>query len=243
MFYSISEKKDMAVENKTFNGFKPYTYYKNSDLKVNNKDNKDVKKQQLKSVLGAAAGVGAALVISKGIYKHDFFKEVPDDVLENSKDKLINTGKEVASMLTMAGLSNIGAIIANYKALTPEEKKTKWHEAGFQIMNTSIPMLLVTGVNLLCDKVKALNNKPAKIIASLAAMVTGAMIATKITNANKKETEEKRKYTIKDSVANFDDIVATIVVGFPQYKKLNTVAKYLLPPIYTYCGARAGVKE
>ena len=191
MFYSISEKKDMTVENKIFNGFKPYTYYKNSDLKVNNKENKDIKKQQLKSVLGAAAGVGAALVISKGIYKHDFFKEVPDDILENSKDKLINTGKEVASMLTMAGLSNIGAIIANYKTLTPEEKKTKWHEAGFQIMNTSIPMLLVTGVNLLCDKVKALNNKPAKIIASLAAMATGAMIATKITNANKKETEEK----------------------------------------------------
>lgn len=230
----------MTVENNTFSGFKPYAYYKSATLKS---ENKNIKKQQIKSVLGAAAGVGAALVISKGAYKHDFFKEVDDSIINNSKDKLINTAKEVASMLTMAGLSNVGAIVANYKSLTPEEKKTKWHEAGFQIMNTSIPMLLVTGVNILCDRVKVLNNKSAKIISSLVAMATGAIIATKITNANKKETEEKRKYTIKDSVANFDDIVATIVVGFPQYKKLNTVAKYLLPLIYTYCGARAGVKE
>ena len=226
----------MIVENNLYKDFKSYESYQN----IKTKEKKGIDK---KAVMGALSGVALGLVVSKGIYKHDFFKEMGDEVLQSPKDKLKYTAKDVASMLTMAGLSNLGAILFSSKNDSKEEKKKKIHEAQFQIMNTSIPMLLVTGANILCDNVKALNNKGAKIVSSLGAMVTGAALASKITNLNKAPNQEKRKYTIKDSVANFDDIIATFVVGFPQLGKLNVVAKTLLPFIYTYCGSRVSEEK
>ena len=73
-------------------------------------------------------------------------------------------------------------------------------------------------------------------------MILGAAIATKITNLGKDENEQKRKYTIKDSVANFDDIVATIAIGFKDINKYVHADRFL-PFIYIYCGSRAGDKE
>jgi len=226
----------LKVENKLYKDFKPYRAYNDTERKTSEKG------MDLRAVGGAAAGVAAGLIISKGIYKHDFFSEMSDVVASNPRKKLIHTAKDVASMLTMAALSDTGATVISSIGKDDETKKAKIKEAKFQMMNTSIPMLMVTGVNILCDNVKALNNKAAKIITSITAMVTGAMIATKITNIGKTGEEEKRQYTIKDSVANFDDVAATIVVGFPKAGVLNQISKAALPFIYTYCGSRVSEK-
>ena len=205
-----------------FQNFKPYSYYKKTS------SNKE-KIPSTKALIGSAAGVLAGMVIGPSLVKGARIKN--------------NTLKEVIEMLSMAGLANLFSVLTSSVGINKEAKKKKWHEAGFQIMNTSIPMLMVSAVNEICNKKEALNNKPTKIIGSIVAMASGAMLATKITNLDKKVNEPKRKYSIKDSVANFDDVVATIVIGFPQYEKLNNVAKSILPFIYTYCGARAGNKE
>ena len=209
------------IENATFKQFKPYSYYKNYPKKNPAQLDKT-------ALIGSAAGVCAGFILGGALAKK----------FNN------NTVKEVVQMLSMAGLANVFSVLSQKvdNTMTDKNKNKKWREAGFQVMNTTIPMVLVSSFIELSNRIKMLNNKPAKIIGSIIAMTSGACLATKITNIGK-EKSQKRKYTIKDSVANFDDIVATIVIGFPQYEKLNKVAKTLLPFIYTYCGARAGSKE
>ena len=188
----------------------------------------------LKPLAGAVIGAGVAMVASAKIFKHS--------IIPNNNLLPKSTVRDVSEMLLMAGGANIGGVIAGSIGASAKQKKKKYKEAMFQIMNTSIPMLLVTGAIKTCESVKALNKNSSKIIASIAAMLSGAAIATGITNATKKETEPERKYTIKDSLANFDDIVATIKLGFKKVTEYIPV-DVLLPIIYIYNGYRSGSKE
>ena len=77
---------------------------------------------------------------------------------------------------------------------------------------------------------------------SFVSMISGAFLATQITNSIKGVGEVKRKYTIKDSVANFDDIIATIKIGFDKIDEIIPISK-ILPFIYAYTGTRAGSKK
>lgn len=208
--------------NVNFNSFKPYTYY-------SNKNAKPKKPLNLRVALGSAAGVLASAAIVPALLKKSPLKS--------------NAAKEVISMLSMAALADVGAVAAGSKGATKEQRDDKIHEAKFQIMNSAIPMLIVTAALSACDKIKFLNNKAGKIAGSAIGMLCGMFLATKITNATKDKDDPERKYSLKDSLANFDDIVATIVIGFPQAERLNKVAKTILPFIYGYCGYRAGVKE
>ena len=153
-----------------------------------------------------------------------------------------NSLNELAKVFLMVGSANVGGVLGGSIEANSDSKKRKWKEAGFQVMNTMIPMTLVTSALEICKRVKKLNNNPSKIIGSIVGMVSGAMLATKITNLTKKDDEEKRKYTIKDSVANFDDVVATIAIGFKDINKYIHADRFL-PFIYAYSGARAGSKE
>ena len=213
----------MSVENRIYPNFKSYGQYQ-KNARSQKQQEAIANKRSLNPVLGAAIGVASAAIISPKVFKTQ------------------KTFDEVGKMLSMAGAANIGAVLAGSVGANKESKKRKWKEAGFQMMNTSIPMIMVSSTLALCEKVKKLNNKPVKIIGSFAAMISGAAIATGITNIGKKENEEKRKYTIKDSVANFDDIVATIAIGFKDINKYVHADKFL-PFIYVYCGSRAGQKE
>lgn len=206
----------MVIENNLFSDFK--------FPKINTSQKKR-EKISPKPIIGAAAGVGLACLASSKIFK----------------GKPNTTINEVSKMLLMAGSANIGAIALGSIGKTNKHKKAKIKEGAFQMMNTTIPMLMVATTLEICKKIKALNNKPAKIAGSFAAMALGAFSATKITNLHKEKNETKRKYTIKDSVANFDDIIATIAIGFRDILKYVPVDK-ILPFIYTYCGARAGSK-
>lgn len=218
MFYG---DKAMQVENNPYSIFKFYN-------RQNNKPVEDSKKSmpcQIIPYIGSTAGVGAAMLLSKKMPK--------------VKNKTLN---EVAQMLLMAGSANLCGVLAGSVNKTSEQKQKKWREAGFQVMNIAIPMLMVTAALELCRKSKVLDKTIPKIIGSIIGMTSGATIATGITNLTKEKDEPYRKYTIKDSVSNFDDIVATIKLGFDKILKYIPVDK-ILPFIYIYSGARAGSKE
>lgn len=207
----------MIIKNTSlYSDFKP--------IKISNKNNRE--KISPLPVIGATAGVSLALIVSGKLYNN----------------KAQNTFNEVSKMLLMAGSANIGAVALGSINKNKEQKKAKVKEAAFQMMNTTIPMLMVTGALETCKRIKFLNNKAAKITASIGAMALGAMSATKLTNLTRENKKIKRKYTIKDTVANFDDIIATISIGFRGILKYVPVDK-ILPFIYIYCASRAGSKE
>lgn len=200
-----------------YSEFKPYSAYKNNASKP---------KINYKALGGAVVGTCIAMLAA---------------------DKVFGTGelpiiKDASKLITIAGGANIGGVLGGSVGASDNSKKKKWKEAGFQIMNMALPMIMVSSFVGLTKKVDKLNKIPIKIIGSFMAMATGAFAATKITNLTKKENEQKRKYTIKDSTANFDDIIATIKLGFKEITDIVPVQK-ILPFIYIYSGARAGSKE
>ena len=219
----------MYIENNTYTNFKSYRDFSKASQKVNNKQNINIK-----PLAGAAIGAGVAMVLSAKMFKHSI---IPDtSKLQKS------TLRDVSEMLLMAGGANLGGVLAGSINANKKQKKKKYKEAMFQIMNTSVPMLMVTAAIKLCENVKALNKNSSKIVASIVAMLSGAAIAPGITNATKDENEPIRKYTLKDSLANFDDIVATIKLGFKKVAQYIPV-DILLPIIYVYNGYRSGSKE
>jgi len=228
-------QKMMTIENTIYKQFKPYNSYK-YNYKGNNQDKTNQKPKRefnTKAFIGSVAGVGGALLINSKIYKKPIFGWG-----ENKNPGVL---KEVAEILLTAGMANLGGVIGGSIGKDKEKIKAKLKEAGFQIMNTTIPMLGVTGATVLCNSVKALNNVPTKIIASFSGMTLGAAIATKITNLGKSEGE-KRKYMPTDVLADFDDIVATIKIGFKELAEKIPV-DHILPCIYAYNGYRSGNKE
>lgn len=213
----------MLVENKIYPNFKSYSHYKKNAEDLSN-NNSPAKSRNYKAIVGSAAGVACALALCSRFPKKE------------------TTLDEVARMLAVAGAANVGGVLAGSIGATKESKERKWREAAFQMMNTTIPMLMVSSALEICKRVKQLNNTPMKIIGSIIGMVGGAMTAANINNAFKDDDEPKRKYTIKDSIANFDDIIMTISLGFKKILDYVPVNK-ILPFIYAYCGARAGQKE
>lgn len=211
----------MKLEENLYSMFKTY----NMPIRENPAQKKKNQLRQLGPYVGSALGVGAAILANKKMPK--------------SSSKTVN---DVAEMLLMAGGANLGGVLVGSIGATKEQKNKKLKEAGFQIMNISIPMLMVSAALEICKNVKKLNNVPSKIIASIIGMSSGAAIATVITNATREEGEPYRKYTLKDSIANFDDIVATIKIGFKKILDYVPVDK-ILPFIYIYSGGRAGNKE
>jgi len=221
----------MKVEN-LYSNFKSYNHFKSN--KVN--ETKKSPKHQIAPLIGSTLGVGAAILAYKKFPKKALLE---DGTKAITKYKTVN---EVTEMLLMAGGANVGGVLAGSIGADKKQKAKKWKEAGFQVMNISIPMLMVSSILEICKHVKPLNNNPAKIIGSIVGMVGGAMTATAITNATREEGEPYRKYTLKDSIANFDDIVATIKIGFEKILDYIPVDK-ILPFIYIYSGSRAGSKE
>ena len=212
------------INTNTYSNFKTYNQYLNNSNK--NKTSK-IDKEKLKALLGSSVGVAIGYLATKNI--------------DMKKDHRILD--ELIHLLAMAGGANIGAVIMGSIGKKPDEIKKKIREGLFQIMNTSIPMLMVSAANAICNKTIR-NTKPLiRVVASLAAMGTGAAIATKITNKIKPKKEEKRKYTIKDSIANIDDLIATFSIGFEEQADKLKLDTRLMPFIYAYCGMRAGDKE
>ena len=211
----------MKTQTDIYHNFKSYNQYKKNPVI----DSKKSQSLPIKPLLGATIGVAGAIAVTKKLPK-----------------KADSTLHEIRDMLLMAGGANVGGVLGGSIGADKKQQAKKWKEAGFQVMNISIPMLMVSSILEICKHVKPLNNNPSKIIGSIIGMVGGAMTATAITNATRESGEPYRKYTLKDSIANFDDIVATIKIGFKNILNYIPVDK-ILPFIYIYSGSRAGQKE
>lgn len=209
-----------------YTGFKPYNQYLIEQKNKNNNKTSNFKKN-LVPLIGSSLGVIAGMYATKNV-----------DLKQ--KSRILH---ELVHLLAMAGGANIGSVALSSIGKKPEQIKKKIQEALFQIMNITIPMLMVSGANAICNKTIGKTKPIIRVIASALALAAGAATATKITNTIKPEGEEKRKYTIKDSVANIDEIVATFNIGFEDQAELLKLDTRLMPFIYAYCGMRAGAKE
>lgn len=210
----------MSVENNVYFNFKSYNHYKNSAQQPK-------KKLNTKALIGATVGMVGAIGATSLMFKK----------------KNLSAFEEASRMIIMAGGANVGGVLGGSIGATKEQKEKKWKEAGFQMLNVTAPMLMVSSFLAFCNKnVNLKNNKVVKIIGSIAAMIGGAFVATNLNNALKPDDEPKRKYTYRDTFTNFDDIVATIKIGFREFAEKIPV-DLILPFIYTYNGYRAGNKE
>ncbi len=142
----------------------------------------------------------------------------------------------VTSITGISGGAAFGMIGEPHKK---RERKRK--EAVFQIMNCTLPLLGVAGFLKLSEKIKGLNNKPAKVIGTLAGVTAGMFGGAKLSNLinDPKDLEPDRKIELKDTIANVDDVFSALVLAkFPFVDKLHI--EKLLPVIFAWCGYRAG---
>ncbi len=140
------------------------------------------------------------------------------------------------------GLGAIGGGVLG-GLLTTDRKKyeRKIDEGIFQYSMVALPGLAVSGAMLACDKFKPLNNVPAKIAATGAALAVGLEVAVDFANlvSDLDNNDPDRKLTFKDAIASVDDFIGILVLA-----KIKAVKKMklerLIPAVYAYCGYKAG---
>ena len=88
---------------------------------------------------------------------------------------------------------------------------------------------------------KALNNNSFKIAGTLLGVFAGMQVAAFLSNKinDPQDKVPDRKLTLKDSVANVDDVFGALVLAkIPIAQKLHV--EKILPAIFSWCGYRAG---
>lgn len=210
-----SKKKEQFV--KKYNQIK---YYRNHS------DYKPEKHTQIGSAIGAAVGVITPLAGLMTIQKQ-----------RNPLNVKYGLGEMIA--LSLGGI--VGGITGGSLKSSQKERTKKSKEGVFQFLNMAMPASCVAGAMKICEKVKTLNNVPAKIAGTILGMTTGVFSGVKLSNKiiDPKDKEPDRKLTLKDSVANIDDAVGILVLADVKAAKKIKIER-ALPLIYTYCGTRAG---
>ena len=210
--------------NPLYKDFKPYSYYKSKT--------KPKKKKSYLPLVGSALGAGLSYAFFAKKYKGVSEKEVG----------ALKTGLK---FITMCASSIIGGVAFGSIGAKPDSIRRKVKEGAFQMMNMALPMTFVSLFHYAVQNIKKLDKTAIKVIGSVIAMTSGAALATVITNATRDKDQPYRKYSIKDSTANFDDIVATVAIGFGKEltEKQNFALNIAIPFIYAYNGIRAGQKE
>ncbi len=146
--------------------------------------------------------------------------------------------KEMFALSSSAILGGVGFGMIN------EDKKTRTSrikEGVFQFFNSMVPVLFTNFAIKFCEKNKNLNNAKAKIFLIPLSVFAGVLTASKLSNkiCDPKNKEPDRKITLKDSIANIDDLFATLaLIKIPFLSNLKT--ERILPLIYALCGYRAG---
>ena len=214
----------MTNINPIYKDFKPYSYYKNLPKQKN--------KKSYLPLIGSALGAGLTYAYYSKKYK-------------GVSEKEIGALKTGFKFIVMCAASIIGGVAFGSIGSNKDSIRRKAKEGAFQMMNMAIPMTFVSLFHHACQNIKALDKTSIKVIGSIIAMASGAATATVITNATRDKDQPKRKYSIKDSTANFDDIVATVAIGFGKEltEKQNFALNIAIPFIYAYNGMRAGQKE
>ena len=109
----------MTVENNLYFNFKSYKHYQTKALQQK-------PKIKPRALLGSALGVGCAML-----------------ALTKVPQKKNSSADEIMRMLVTAGAANLGGVLFGSIGADGATKKKKYKEAAFQMMNTTIPMLMV----------------------------------------------------------------------------------------------------
>lgn len=215
-----------TYEYKTLNSFSSNKASKNGYLSYrNHKFRESERKESIRALSGAIIGTAIPLVKfakkqNKSIFKMQYgLKEI--------------VGVSSGSILGGVAGGMIGA--------DRFDKKQKLNEGVFQFMNTTIPPILVFALDKTTEKIKSLNNIYGKIGTIFTGLIVGMFGAAKLSNfiCDPKDKVPDRKLTMKDSLANIDDAIGALALtDIPALKRIPVAT--LLPPIYVFCGYRAG---
>lgn len=138
-----------------------------------------------------------------------------------------------------------GGLLGGLVDRKEKRKLDKIEEATFQVMNISLPAILVSKSTDFCQKTKGLNNNFVKLVASAASIFAGAHIAVAISNKidgvlfDKYNKDPDRKLKKKDFIVHVDDVFGALLLAkIPFADKLH--AEKILPLIYTWSGYHVG---
>ena len=160
------------------------------------------------------------------------------------KQKIKNPAKleyHLGDMLVLSGAPIVGGVSVGMIGNDLETNWAKSREGVFQFFNAAIPTWLAGATLKWCETTKGLNNNFAKIASVAATILIGMHGAAALSNivCDPEDKRPDRKLTLRDSLANLDDLVGVLVLAkFPIVDKLYL--DKLLPVIYGYCGYRAG---
>lgn len=147
----------------------------------------------------------------------------------------------IKDMIVLSGSSIVGGVGVGMIGNDAETNWGKSREGVFQFLNAAIPTWISGATLRLCETTPKMNNVPAKIASLIGSVLIGVHGAAALSNkiCDPKDKYPDRKLTLKDSLANLDDMVGLLVLAkFPLADKLHI--EKLLPFIYAICGYRAG---
>lgn len=148
---------------------------------------------------------------------------------------------DLKNMLILSGTPILGGVTCGLIGANSKERSAKAQEGVFQFLNASVPTWLTGAALRLCETTKGMNNNFAKIISMAGGILIGMLGAAELSNmiCDPKDKYPDRKLTLKDTIANLDDMIGLLVLAkFPLAEKLHI--EKLLPFIYALCGFRAG---
>ncbi len=148
---------------------------------------------------------------------------------------------ELGDMLLLSATPIVGGVVAGMIGNDSKTNSAKAQEGVFQFLNAAVPTWLTGGVLKLCETSKNFNNAPAKIFSMMGSILIGMFGAAALSNVicDPKDKYPDRQLSLRDSIANLDDMVGMLVLAkFPLADKLHI--EKILPFIYSYCGYRAG---
>lgn len=189
---------------------------------------------KVRAAVGAVAGAAIPLV---------YFAKKQNGRI-GSLNQLLRINYGLKEFITIGAGSILGGVAGGMIGEPEHTRKGKINEGVFQFMNCSVPPVIIAGLFKLGEKVKRLNNVPCKIGATGIGAVGGMYLAAELSNKinDPKDLYPDRKLTIKDALANFDDVLGALVLAkFKFIEKLG--AERLLPAVTAWCGYRAGVSN
>jgi len=179
------------------------------------------------SVAGAVVGTGCALALCAKKQKSGLFD--------------VDFGLKEIAQVALGGI--LGGVTGGILSIKPNKRnyEKKVDEGIFQYSMIAVPGLAVSGAIAGCEKVKALNNAPVKIGATLLALGVGMNFAVDFANfvSDVDNDEPDRKLKFKDAIASVDDIIGICLLAKVKAVKKLKLDK-LMPAIYAYCGYKAG---
>lgn len=245
-----------SIENSSFNGIQAfeadkthssnYSFLKQRihERKIDQFFHTDIsapsKRNSAQALIGSILGVVIpTILIAK--------KQNPGLKLNSLKSfgKAIDIEYGLKEMLSV-GLGGVaGGLLGGLVDRKEKNKLDKIEEATFQVMNISLPAVLVSGTMKMCEKFKPLNNVPARIISSIGCILIGANLAVVASNKlddkffDKYNKDPERKFKKKDLIVHVDDLIGTLILAkFPLADKLHV--NKILPAIFAWSGYHVG---